>query len=221
MGNGTYPSKITAPQFSITWQYPPGPPTQPVHAFPNIKIDEEGTFPVQISSINNINVEADWMYSVGDANQTTSVLDQAALTAALANTNVAIDMFVDADSSKATSTEDAKYEVMVWLATIGAATQPLGLDEGARTSVILGSNTFNLYFGVNGLGQSVLTWVAATPVTNFVADIAPLLMQDLTSFGGPDTSHYLGYVAFGSEALSAGSNITLSVPHLTMEVVPK
>ena len=161
------------------------------------------------------------MYSVGDANQTTSVLDQAALTAVLANTNVAIDMFVDADSSKASSTEDAKYEIMVWLATLGPATQPLGLDQGARAAVILGSTTFNLYFGVNGLGQSVLTWAAAAPVTNFVGDISPLLRQDLTSFGGPDTSHYLGYLAFGSETLSASSKITLSVPHLAMEVVSK
>jgi Glycosyl hydrolase family 12 len=220
-GNGTYPSKIAAPEFSITWQYPPGPPTQPVHAFPNIKIDEEGVFPVQIGSISNIDIDSQWMYSVGDANQTTSVLDVGALSAVAANTNVAIDMFLDSDSSRSTSTENAKYEVMVWLATFGPATQPIGLDRGAKSVVTIGTTTFNLYFGVNGLGQTVLTWAAAAPVTDFVGNIAPLLQQDLSSFGGPTTSDYLGYVAFGSEALSAASNITLSVPRLSMQVIAK
>jgi hypothetical protein len=46
------------------------------------------------------------------------------------NANVAIDMFLDSDSSKATSSTQAKYEVMVWLGTFGAATEPIGLKEG-------------------------------------------------------------------------------------------
>ena len=219
-GNGSYDTSTSAPQFSITWQYPQGPPTQPVHAFPNIKIDEEGVFPVKISSITNIDVDAEWMYSVGDAEQVIegAALDTGAMAAAGANTNVAIDMFLDSDASKSTSTENAKYEVMVWLATFGAATQPIGLDEGARMTATIGGTVFNLYYGQNGLGQMVLTWAAATPVTNFVGNIGMLLQQDFTAFNGPSGNDYLGYVAFGSEALSAVSNVTLSVPKLSMQV---
>ncbi len=184
-----------------------------MHAFPNIKIDEDGTFPIRISDIAGISIDAEWMYSVGDANQVTPAIDAAALDSVLANTNVAIDMFIDPDRSKATSTENAKYEVMVWLATFGSATQPIGLDLGPRAVATIGATTFNLYYGVNGLGQTVLTWAATTPVPNFVGDIGFLLQQDMTSFGGPTQNDYLGYVAFGSEALS--------VPHLTMQVLPK
>lgn len=219
LGNGTYATDSTAPEFSITWQYPPGPPTQPVHAFPNIKIDEEGVFPVQISKVTNIDIDTQWMYSVGDQNQSTAALDQGALAAVSANTNVAIDMFLDSDYSAATSTENAKYEVMVWLATFGPATQPIGLEEGSRMVATIGSTTFNLYYGVNGLGQTVLTWAAAAPVTEFNGNIATLIQQDFSAFGGPTGIDYLGYVAFGSEALSAASNITLSVPHLSMQVL--
>jgi hypothetical protein len=194
-----------------------------VHAFPNIKIDEDGSFPIQISQVANININSEWNYFVGDADQATvpTVLDTGALEGVLANTNVAIDMFLDADASKATNTEEAEYEVMVWLATFGPATQPIGLKEGPRMVATINSTTFNLYYGVNGLGQTVLTWSATAPVTNFVGDIAPLIQQDFSAFNGPSTSDHLGYVAFGSEALSSSSNITLSVPHLQMEVVSK
>lgn len=195
-----------------------------MHAFPNIKIDEEGTFPIEISQVSNININSEWNYFVGDGDQSATaptVLDQAAMDGVLANTNVAIDMFLDPDSSKAINTEEATYEVMVWLATFGPATQPIGLAEGARMVATVNTTTFNLYYGVNGLGQTVLTWAASAPVTNFVGDIAPLIQQDFSAFNGPTANDYLGYVAFGSEALSVNSNITLSVPHLQMEVVSR
>ena len=83
----------------------------------------------------------------------------------------------------------------------------------------LDGTTFNLYYGVNGLGQTVLTWAAAAPVTDFTGNIAMLIQQDFSAFGGPTGRDYLGYVAFGSEALSAASNITLSVPRLSMQVL--
>jgi len=78
----------------------------------------------------------------------------------------------------------------------------------------------NLYTGENGLGQSVLTWVADSNVTEFNADVASLV-QGLGGHGGPTASDYLGYLAFGSEALSASTNVTLSVPDLKMSVTTK
>ena len=234
--NATYPTNTTAPQWSITWQFPPGPPTQPVHAFPNIKLDPDNVFPIEISQVAAIDFSADWAYGVGDVKpNTTNVND---LLAADVNSNVAIDMFLDSDPTKATSSVDAKYEVMVWLGVFGVATEPIGLRQGSlKTEAINGTNLYvcphchpfsarifsltlcdsNLYFGENGLGQSVLTWVAQGTVQSFHADIGPLL-QGLTGLGGPTVNDYLGYLAFGSEALSASTNITFYNPNLSMDI---
>lgn len=142
------------------------------------------------------------------------------LTNAELNGNVAIDMFIDSNQHAATSTRDAKYEVMVWLADFGASTQPIGLEQGSVKTVDIGGTTFNLYFGVNGQKQTVLTWVAAGTVQSINADFRPLL-EDLTSVGGPSTNDYLGYLAFGSEALWSSTNVTFSNPELSMNIVTR
>lgn len=190
--------------------------------------------PLQINTVKNIDIDVEWTYGVGD--KAAKTIDQAALTQVELNSNVAIDMFLDPDSSHATSTENAKYEVMVWLATFGPATQPIGLAQGALSTQTVNGTTLyviylaiieelanvlsNLYFGVNGLQQTVLTWVAASTAANFEGDISPLL-QGLDAHGGPAATDYLGYVAFGSEALWSLSNVTLSVPTLQMSVTKK
>jgi hypothetical protein len=213
--NGSYPTNTTAPKWSITWKFEPGVATQPVHAFPNIKLDDDSTFPVEISKVRAIDFSTEWAYGVGDVVPNTTNVAQLADVGL--NANVAIDMFLDSDSSKATSSTQAKYEVMVWLGTFGAATEPIGLKEGVLKTQDVNGTTFSLYFGENGIGQSVLTWVSSGTVQNFYADIGPLL-QGLTGIGGPTTEDYLGYMAFGSEALSATQNVTLYNPVLNMEV---
>lgn len=40
-------------------------------------------------------------------------------------------MFLDADENTAKDATKAEYEVMVWLATFGAAAQPIGYKQGA------------------------------------------------------------------------------------------
>ena len=142
------------------------------------------------------------------------------MTAAGLNANVAIDMFIDSDPNAATSTVDAKYEVMIWLADFGAATQPIGLADGAVKTEDINGTTFSLYYGTNSLSQKVLTWVATGTVQSIDTDFGPLL-QGLTGIGGPATSDYLGYMAFGSETLYSSTNVTLYVPTLSMEVVAK
>ncbi|KIW26962.1 uncharacterized protein PV07_06745 [Cladophialophora immunda] len=217
--NGSYPTKTSAAEWSITWQFPRGPPTQPVHAFPNIKMDSS-VFPIEISQVSAINFETEWYYGVG--NDRPDVMDIAALTAAALDANVAVDMFLDSDPDKATDTVQAKYEVMIWLGQFGASTQQIGLPEGAIATQVVNGTTFSLYSGVNGLGQSVLTWVASTAATgvqSFNADIGPLL-QGLTGLGGPTVNDYLGYIAFGSETLDSGSNVTFYNKVLSMDVIP-
>jgi hypothetical protein len=216
--NASYPTKTSAPEWSITWQFPVGPETQPVHAFPNIKMDADDVLPLRISNVAEVNFQAEWAYGVGDAQPTTSNIND--LTDADVNANVAIDMFVDSDPDKASDTVDAKYEVMVWLADFGAATQPIGLAKGAVITQEVNGTTFSLYTGDNGLGQIVLTWVATGTVQDFTADLSPLL-QGLAAVDGPSESDYLGYMAFGSEVLSSGTNVTFYNPSLSMAVVAK
>ena len=224
--NGTYPSKTTAPEWSVTWQYPQGPLTQPVHAFPNIKLDanKDSAIPVEISGVNKIEVDVEWYYGVGSIAPTS--VDAAALTSAQANTNVAIDMFLDDDKNNAQNPEKAKYEVMVWLAAFGTATQPIGYPTVKATQVI-NTVTFNLYWGSNGLGQTVMTWMvpAGTIANQFYGDLSPLVKFDYSTLTDPPTgvtppksNTYLGYVGLGSEAYWSGSNVTLSVPKLSMDV---
>ena len=78
-------------------------------------------------------------------------------------------------------------------------------------------NLSNLYAGSNSLGQKVFTWMSTTNVNRFVGDISPMLTQ-LASHSGPTSADYLGYIAFGSETYSAASNVTLSVPVLSIDV---
>ena len=195
-------------------------PTAPVHGFPNIKLDSEGTFPVRISDIAAVNVDAEWMYSVGEAPAPALDPTYFSSSQALINTNVAIDMFLDTNPNNAQDTGKAKYEIMVWLATFGTATQPIGLKDGVRDIVTLSDgSTFQLYYGENLVTQQVvLTWAATAPVTNFVADIAPLLQRDVSAIGGPSSSDYMGYMALGSEVLNSNVNVTLSVPTLSFDL---
>ncbi|KIV90837.1 hypothetical protein PV10_05445 [Exophiala mesophila] len=214
--NATYPTNTTAPEWSITWSFPPGPETQPVHAFPNIKLDTSNTFPVQISKVSVIDFATEWHYGIGDDKpNNTNVND---LNSVDLNSNVAIDMFLDADPTKATNSSSAKYEVMVWFAVFGPATEPIGLRQGSLKTETVNGTTFNLYTGVNGVGQSVLSWVAQSTVQEFEGDLGPLL-QGLTGLGGPTTDDYLGYLAFGSEALSASSNVTFWNPDLRLQIL--
>lgn len=126
--NQTYASDTTAPEFSITWQYPPGPETQPVHAFPNVKVDS-GVFPSRLQSIEQVMVDLEWSYGIG--NKTTASTSKQDLTDNLVNTNVAFDMFLDSDRGKSEDSTEAGYEIMVWFAAFGPATQPIGFSDGA------------------------------------------------------------------------------------------
>ncbi|KAJ0291453.1 hypothetical protein CBS470a_003450 [Colletotrichum nupharicola] len=229
--NQTYATDFSAPEFWVTWRYPRGPETQPVHAFPNIKVD--GTvLPLEISKISKIAVDVEWSYAVGnyttDGDSATTT-DETALTENDTNTNVAIDMFLDDDKTSAQNSTLAAYEVMVWLATFGSATQPIGYKSGsgALTTKAINGTTFTLYGGQNSLKQYVLTWVAPT-TEHFVGDLTELVttLTDLpasvtalaTDVKFPTTATYLGYMGLGSEALSATKVVTFRVPTLSIDI---
>ncbi|KAK2046696.1 concanavalin A-like lectin/glucanase [Colletotrichum somersetense] len=222
--NQTYSTDFSAPEFYVTWRYPRGPETQPVHAFPNIKVD--GTvLPVSISSLAGVDVDVEWSYSVG--NYTTdgaaaTDTNEAELTENDTNANVAIDMFLDDDKDSATDSTKAKFEVMVWFGTFGAATQPIGYQggAGALTTQTINGTSFQLFFGQNSLEQYVLTWKAVTTVEHFVGDLSPLLttLTTMNHANFPTSATYLGYMGLGSETLSATNVVTFRVSTLSMDI---
>ncbi|KAG4427287.1 hypothetical protein IFR05_017230, partial [Cadophora sp. M221] len=128
--NGTYSTPSMAPPFTVTWSYPPGPATQPVHAYPNVQV--KTSIPILLSTIKTIALSTSWTYGVG--NTAAAKTDEAAMIANAANTNVAIDMFLDSDQKAAENSSKASYEVMVWFATFGSAAEPIGLIAGSVAS---------------------------------------------------------------------------------------
>lgn len=108
-----------------------------MHAFSNIKVDGN-VFPVGLKSVSQIDIDMKWtMRTDNDTGPT----DEAALTAAKVNANVAIDMFMDSDKTKAEDSVKAKYEVMVWFAAYGDTTHTVGQSNGAVTTLAVNGTT--------------------------------------------------------------------------------
>ncbi|KAJ5225693.1 hypothetical protein N7468_006918 [Penicillium chermesinum] len=218
--NETYATKQTAPAFSATWQYPQGPETQPVHAYPNINLDD--VVPVSLDSVQEINLDFTWTYNVGNTPALTSP------PGLLENdnpqdlvTNVAFDMFFDADKQTATNSSTAKHEVMVWFAMIGLGAQPIAYNNNHPTHTMeVDGVEFDLFAGTNGEGQNVFTWKTSTNRENFTGDIYPLIEYLYEQDGDkyPSKTDYMGVFQFGSEAYSASDNVTFSVPKLTIDI---
>jgi hypothetical protein len=101
-----------------------------VHAYSNIRVDD--VLPLALDSMQQLYLDLHWTYGVGNTSVESTTL--ADLTAANLNTNVAIDMFLDSDKDKAENGTNAKFEVMVWFAQIGSATQPIGLNKGSKAT---------------------------------------------------------------------------------------
>ncbi|KAJ5669495.1 hypothetical protein N7462_010565 [Penicillium macrosclerotiorum] len=214
--NETYATSTTAPGFSVTWQYDTGPTSQPVHAFPNIMIDN--ILPIELGKMTEVNFDVHWTYGVGSV--VAESTDDTALDNDDLQTNVAIDMFFDSDKETAQNSTKAKYEVMVWFADYGSSAQPIGLSSGAVTTKTLNGTTFNLYTGTNSDEQNVLSWVAETTTQTFSGDLYPLI-TDLYTLSGdvyPSSSDYMGVFQFGTEAFSSTKNVTFWVPKLAIDI---
>ncbi|KAJ6028658.1 hypothetical protein N7540_004234 [Penicillium herquei] len=214
--NETYPTKTTAPDWTVTWQYDVGPETQPVHAYPNIKVDD--VLPLELENMDEIDFALHWTYGVGMTSATTT--DETSLNAESLQCNVAIDMFFDSDKTTAQNSTTAEFEVMVWFARFGASSDPIGYAEGVVTTHTVNGTTFDLYSGTNGNSQNVLTWIAANTTEEFSGDIYPLI-TDLYSLSGsnyPSKTDYMGIFQFGTEAFSADTNVTFSVSGLSIDI---
>ncbi|KAG6236796.1 hypothetical protein E4U25_003335 [Claviceps purpurea] len=223
-GNQTYPTKFSAPPFNVTWQYPRAASsnkTNNVHAFPNAKVMSKA-FPVKLGDIKTLEFDVNWHLSLKNDSLVDITDDEVA--ANTVNANVAIDIFVDPSSAKASKPEKASHEIMVWMGRYGTDTYPIGkktaVDKGLKTKTLQGTD-FYLYYGVNKLtNQKVLSWVASEPVHDFKGDLQPLL-DEIFAFDNadyPSKTDYLGYFAFGQEAYSSDANVTFSVPSLLVDL---
>ena len=137
--NETYPTKTSAPEWSVTWQYTPFPQSQPVHAYPNIEVHDG--LPVTLSDLKSLNIDLAWSYSLGNTPKDTS--DTPEFDSISLNTNVAIDMFFDSLEKNATDSTMAEYEIMVWFAHYGVAAQTIGNASGIVDTKVV--NTTTLY----------------------------------------------------------------------------
>ncbi|KAK5994127.1 Xyloglucan-specific endo-beta-1,4-glucanase 1-like protein [Cladobotryum mycophilum] len=215
--NGTYPTKFVAPEFYVTWQYPQGPENNPVHAFPNVEAKAD-VLPTPVGDITKMDLELEWSYATG--NGTMEAASKADLTTAKLNTNVAIDMFIDADKKLAQLPGNATYEVMIWLAAYGDSTQPLGYNDGVKATKTVNGTAFSLYQKQNQQKQWVLTWYPEDPTLKFYGDVSSLISTifTLNLNGLPSKSDYLGYVSLGSEAFYSPEVVTFNVPHFSIDI---
>ncbi|KAJ5784372.1 uncharacterized protein N7503_009584 [Penicillium pulvis] len=214
--NETYPTKTTAPDWSVTWQFDPGPETQPVHAFPNIQIED--VLPVALDKMEEIDFNLHWTYGVG--NTVAESTDFTALDSESLQCNVAVDMFFDSDKATAQGSTTAQFEVMVWFARFGASSDPIGYSDGVVTNHTINGTIFGLYTGTNSNNQTVLTWIASEKTEQFQGDIYPLI-TDLYTLSGttyPSKTDYMGIFQFGTEAFSADTNVTFGVSELSVDI---
>jgi hypothetical protein len=90
-----------------------------------------------MDQISELNLDLHWTYGVGD--KTAASTDIEALKQENLATNVAIDMFLDADAAKAKNGTEAKFEVMVWFWMSSVTAQPHGWGRRRATRTLEGT----------------------------------------------------------------------------------
>jgi xyloglucan-specific endo-beta-1,4-glucanase len=71
-------------------------------------------------------------------------VDETGLSAISTITNVALDLFADADSNNAKNPTQANYEIMVWLGSFGDP-KPLGWNAPTKATQQLGDNVLSVH----------------------------------------------------------------------------
>ncbi|EFX02832.1 glycosyl transferase [Grosmannia clavigera kw1407] len=218
------------PSFDARWSWPKNV-TSSVHSFPYVSfIGNE--LPAVLSNISALQLATQWGMAPGSS-ATSSVghhLDTSGLATQATKANVAFDMFLHPNASKANDATTASVEIMIWLASVGGAkalgyatnrtcyTQKMGSVDYLPVPLSLWlTSTSILYSGVNQRGLSVYTWVPEKNETSFDQDISPLL-QYLWRNQFISSNLTLGLVQFGSEAYSSQGNVTFSASGFAMDL---
>lgn len=133
--NNTYPTNNTAPEFSITWEYPfhianessPANETKPlIHAFPQATL-QDTALPITLLDLGALELEFSWTMGIGDDNAPETSVRR--LESQGVNASVALDMYIDADPDKAGQGGLAGFEVIVFFAKYGLQ-DPVGFGNG-------------------------------------------------------------------------------------------
>ncbi|KAJ6490881.1 concanavalin A-like lectin/glucanase domain-containing protein [Mycena sanguinolenta] len=123
--------------------------------------------------------------------------------------DVAFDMFTSTSAGGS-----AANEIMIWLANynagpISATYSSSGQPVPVATSVSLGGNTWNLYFGSNGANNVYSFLPTSGTIPSFNSDIM-LFLNYLTTNQSLSSSQYLTTLQGGTEATSGSATLTSS-----------
>jgi len=117
------PTSTNVTSFNATWEWSAtGANSTTVHSFPNVNLNSR-VLPIQLWNIGQVNLGASW--TIAPAASTVSKTMPSDLAKSGVVTNVALDLFLDADQTKATSATEASREIMIWLASYGGV-DPIG-----------------------------------------------------------------------------------------------
>ncbi|KAK0622590.1 concanavalin A-like lectin/glucanase domain-containing protein, partial [Immersiella caudata] len=206
------------PAFDATWAWVDKP--QSVHSYPHVKLTAPA-LPVQLSNISALLLSAQWSMGPGSRPRPVLSVDSSGLSEIGATANVAFDIFADRNPRLAGSAKTAETEVMIWVGRFGDA-KPLGFAPGSACLTIALAKTqlqVVLYKGQNQRGTDVFTWVAASSVPSFAAEVSPLL-QSLWRNNLISPSSHIGLVEFGSEAFHSLDNVTFSAADFAIHLLP-
>lgn len=126
LGVGIPQVKNNGTAFDATWRWTNN--SDKVHAYPHFKLDSS-LYPLSIKELAAIDFQGTWAVNVSSAINDTAQERLQALDDDDVQYNVALDMFLDATASQATS-DLPQYEIMVWL-SYSYDVYPVGIDSSS------------------------------------------------------------------------------------------
>jgi xyloglucan-specific endo-beta-1,4-glucanase len=173
-----------------------------VHAYPNVGL-QSVQLPSRLDNVKNFNVSAAWdMYPTADPNAADKT---AALQAIGTKADIALDMFIDSNSTNSMNASAAAFEVMVWSSVWGGVA-PIGYQtfNAESPKYTLSGIEYSLYSGFNQQyqKQAVYSWVPAQNQNGIEADLWELVTY-LVKSGVLSNDMYVGLIQFGTETVHA------------------
>jgi len=186
--------------YNVTWSWPRDR-TQ-THSYPYVGFHPR-SLPIGLNNLTKLGLKATWDYS----DQPTAGMIA----------NVALDIWADADATKAQDATQALWELMVWYADYGSP-QPLGFKAGPVMTQTLNNVEYNLYSGTNQRGVHTLTWLASEVVKTIDMDVLQLITAMKPLITEPNL--VVGLIQLGTEAFFASENVTFSMNSYSLDIQP-
>lgn len=104
-----------------------------MRAYPHVEL-HSSVLPVQLQYLNYLRVSAKWSFAPTslEAGASTDPVDEpnaGFIIASDVQANVVIDVFGDESAERSQTPAKQKYEIMIWLARFGDASQPIGMSN--------------------------------------------------------------------------------------------